>query len=88
MERIDPRDQASVELLVAHHNEVVRSLDGALRQLEIMTQLQRELSGRVDELEGKPNSTMGDAWRSESDGLKLQIHELGARMDNAFSPTR
>jgi len=88
MSPIDIRDGVDLQLLVQHHNEAVRAVEGVRRQLEIMTDLQRDLSGRVDSLEGLPNGSTGDAWRSESDGLKLQLHELGTRMDNAFSPTR
>ena len=79
---IDPRDGVNLGLLIAHHNEVVRALETAQNRLDILTGQQRESIGRIDELAGQPNSTMGDAWRSESDGLKLQIAVLEERVNN------
>ena len=78
---IDLRDGISLELLVLHHNEVVRALGAAQRRLDILTAQHRDLVGRTDELSGQPNSTMGDAWRLESDGIKLQIAHLEERVN-------
>lgn len=53
---VDLRGHQEVEVHI-----LARALLSLQGQVETLTQQHREIVGRLDEVEGKPNSTMGDS---------------------------
>jgi len=58
--QIAPNEFVDLEALVMHHNLSVRAIESLQITVAELVGQDRDMIGRIDALEGNPNSTVGD----------------------------
>lgn len=69
-------DPIGTEVLAEQHNQSVRAIQSLQRRMEIFETENRVTVGRIDTLEGLPNSTMGDASGTLNRRLRIVEQRL------------